>query len=459
MKLKDLSVYFCTGARNHDLLGLFDEKKISYEIDERVASFKALGAAKISQVPTIVCTTSGTAVSECLSGLIEAYYAHLPLVLISGDRPKKMHGTGAPQTIHHEIITKGHVRTYLDLELSDLETFDFSTCEYPLHLNILIDDTKPHDQQTILGSDLNRFHEFIKTKRTPLFLVSHENGSMRTFTEEFKKRGLNFHAESLSHARDLSEFDEKKLVSLFKKFDSIIRVGHTPLSKIWRLLEKEPKPVYHFDERNLPGMSYGEVMKVNSSDLLKSDFFKILDQYQFEKLPLSPRVYPFGKYSQAEPTKLKAIHDVIPEDSIVYLGNSLSIRFFELIQTKRFRVYGNRGVNGIDGQLATAIGMANRTSDTVYAILGDLTTFYDLSSLDGFPKNLKLVIMNNFGGQIFHELKLDERITLSHKKNFKKIAETFELIYSQRIDDFSHAQVLEIQSSRDETDLFLKDIS
>jgi hypothetical protein len=103
---------------------------------------------------------------------------------------------------------------------------------------------------------------------------------MRPFIEKFTSTKLSFYAETLSGGRDLSAIKtEKKLIELFNAgfFDSIIRIGHTPLTKIWRLLEKGPLPVFHFDSRNLPGLSFGEVLPLNSESLTQSnEFWKIL---------------------------------------------------------------------------------------------------------------------------------------------------------------------------------------
>ena len=81
LRVADLQkIYFCTGARNHDLLKIFSHERIQFEYDERMASFKALGFAKGLNSPAAICTTSGTAVSECVSALLEAKYADAPLV-------------------------------------------------------------------------------------------------------------------------------------------------------------------------------------------------------------------------------------------------------------------------------------------------------------------------------------------------------------------------------------------
>jgi 2-succinyl-5-enolpyruvyl-6-hydroxy-3-cyclohexene-1-carboxylate synthase len=117
-------------------------------------------------------------------------------------------------------------------------------------------------------------------------------------------------------------------------------------------------------------------------------------------------------------------------------------------------------VNGIDGQLATAIGIATGMQETLYCILGDITTLYDLTSLREMPKNLKVVIMNNKGGRIFDMLKLDKRIVLEHEFHFASICQAFGLSYAQKqVELLSDVQVLELFPDRHESESLLKEWS
>jgi 2-succinyl-5-enolpyruvyl-6-hydroxy-3-cyclohexene-1-carboxylate synthase len=462
-KVKDLSrIYFCTGARNHDLLKFFPEDKIQFEYDERMASFRALGNAKASRVPTAICTTSGTAVSECVSAMLEAKYSDVPLVLISGDRPKKMHGTGAPQTVDHEPLTVGARGSYFEITLSELADFEIKHPVYPLHINVLVDDTKAHGEKVTKSRDLSHFESFLGSLKRPLFLFSHEAESMRPFILKFASTNLPYYAEVMSGGHDISIIrTEKKLIELFRKnyFDGVVRIGHTPLSKVWRLLEQNPLPAFSFDSRNLPGMSFGEVMHMGSKGLMnEAQFWSTLEKVDipFEgDETVESFVNLTQKYPASELSVMKKLQDALPYDGRVYLGNSLIIRFFEMVQTKRFRIDGNRGVNGIDGQLATAIGIADTTKETVYCILGDITTRYDLSALAEIPPNFKLIIINNRGGRIFDMLKLDKRIVLEHDRDFSLIAPAMGLSYSQNIADLKTHQVIELRPTQEETDKFL----
>lgn len=464
MKLNLEKIYFCTGARNHDLLKAFDHYDVKFEYDERMASFKALGLSKVSKSPVAVCTTSGTAVAQCVPAMLEAYYSENPLILISGDRPKKLHGTGSPQTIEHEALTRSCRKTYIEIDIEDLPTLELQDLQFPVHINVLVDDTVKHDFKLKFQQNMSAFDDFITSFKKPLFIFSHEAHSMRPLVEKFAEKKLSFYAETLSGARDLSFIKtEKKMVELFQAgfFDCVVRIGHTPLTKVWRLLEKKPLPVFHFDSRNLPAMSFGEVLPMSSQELLASrHFLKLIDNllpYPVADETVWTLDELIKKYPESEISTFKNIHGKLKEDDTVYLGNSLVVRFFELTQTKKLFVHGNRGVNGIDGQLATAIGLASGTNQNVYCILGDVTTFYDLSSLREMPDNLHLIVMNNKGGRIFDMLNLDKRIVLEHEHDFKHIAEGLRLSYSNDLNDFRNVRILELFPDRTQSEQMLRE--
>jgi 2-succinyl-5-enolpyruvyl-6-hydroxy-3-cyclohexene-1-carboxylate synthase len=462
MKISELPfVYFCTGARNQTLLPLFNSDRLNFEIDERAASFKALGFAKSLQQPVAICTTSGTAVSECLSAMVEAFYSDVPILLITGDRPLRMQKTGAPQTINHEIITREYRKTYLEMSLSELQSFDLSTIHYPAHINVVIENESEKDSFLVrkYENSWEGFELFLRQNPRPLILISHETTSMRPFITSLLETGLPFYAESLSQGHDLSPIKfEIELVNALKNkcFTSVIRIGHTPLSKAWRMLESYHLPTFCFDSRGLTGLSYGSVLKYSSAELMEIELWwlRITNLSPF-LLPLKPTHFLkqlLTEFPESELACLSKMQEFIPEGSYLFLGNSLSIRFFEIIQTKNYKIYGNRGANGIDGQLATAIGLAQSTKENVYCILGDLTTRYDLSSLANLPKNLKLVIMNNYGGRIFEVMGMRTEMVMNQDFNFEKIIQAFGLNYARNnLEYFNSVQVFEFNPSNNDT--------
>jgi 2-succinyl-5-enolpyruvyl-6-hydroxy-3-cyclohexene-1-carboxylate synthase len=107
------------------------------------------------------------------------------------------------------------------------------------------------------------------------------------------------------------------------------------------------------------------------------------------------------------PVFQKVLHRV-PDDSLVVLGNSSIIRYAQLFPARPTLTYfANRGVSGIDGCLSTAAGIAHSSGKLTLAITGDLSFLYDSNALWNreLPVNLKIVVINNRGGGIFHILK------------------------------------------------------
>ena len=127
----------CAGARNAALLEALAraEKagvaRIWRHFEERSAGFFALGRTMETGKPCAVVTTSGTAVAELLSPVIEAFYQARPLVAITADRPEQFRGTGAPQTMDQTGIFGEHAWT------GGLETWDGRR---PLHWNVELED-------------------------------------------------------------------------------------------------------------------------------------------------------------------------------------------------------------------------------------------------------------------------------------------------------------------------------
>ena len=103
-------VVVCPGSRSAPLAlcAARDPRvRVHTRIDERSAAFFALGMARVTGRPAVVVMTSGTAVANCLPAVIEAAHAHVPLVVASADRPARLVGTGASQTIDQVGIFGG----------------------------------------------------------------------------------------------------------------------------------------------------------------------------------------------------------------------------------------------------------------------------------------------------------------------------------------------------------------
>ena len=110
-------VCICPGARNTALTIAFTNKSkvnATSHIDERSAGYFALGLSKKTIIPTVIITTSGTAVSNLFPSVIEAYMSSTPMIVLTADRPKNLVGTGANQTINQYNIFKDYVKSFID---------------------------------------------------------------------------------------------------------------------------------------------------------------------------------------------------------------------------------------------------------------------------------------------------------------------------------------------------------
>jgi len=88
-------------------------------IDERSAAFLALGHARVSGRPSALLCTSGTAAANYFPAIIEASLSHLPLVVLTADRPLDVQQAAAAQTIDQVKLYGDHVRSFFDLGLPD----------------------------------------------------------------------------------------------------------------------------------------------------------------------------------------------------------------------------------------------------------------------------------------------------------------------------------------------------
>lgn len=88
--------------------------RLHVRIDERSASFLALGLAKTHGRPVVIVTTSGTAAAHCHAAVIEADEAGVPLLVLTADRPPELRGTGANQTIDQLKLYGSAVRWFCE---------------------------------------------------------------------------------------------------------------------------------------------------------------------------------------------------------------------------------------------------------------------------------------------------------------------------------------------------------
>jgi 2-succinyl-5-enolpyruvyl-6-hydroxy-3-cyclohexene-1-carboxylate synthase len=420
-KLGVSQIFFGAGARNSELVSVLNGFKHNFILDERSGAFSALGLSKASNAPVVICTTSGTAVAECLPAVIEAYYSRVKLIILSADRPARLHGTHAPQTIEQSNIFSSYVNSQYSGTLKDYKKKNIC---YPFQINLEIDDNKYDNKEESTCLSLESVKEKLDMKKYPLVVLTEGGQFSKEQLRILTQANFLFYIECTSEHKTndlkIQSLQEKTVLRLLerKEIDLIIKDGMTPFSKIWRELDRKYINVEVLSYQNSKhglgrGFSFDELPTElhikNKKDPLETNMGMLLKEF-----PLS------------EVATYNTIKEDIQKSDIVYVGNSMAIRYWQLVDDTENKIFASRGANGIDGQLSTAIGIAMSSNVQVHCIVGDLTFLYDIGSLvSQIPSNLKIHVVNNFGGRIFERINVSPGMKLEHKQKIKNIISGF----------------------------------
>ena len=479
---------FSPGSRSTTMAMLFKEHEgfeTYMNIDERSASFMALGIAKAHKEPTVLVCTSGSAVAHYLPAILEAQYSGIPLIVLSADRPHTLLHVGAPQTVdQHKIFgttvnyfeelavpQESHYYTYPRQVARKAYMKAMDTKKGPVHINVplfeplvpelsrnhfeagrssfkvvkpnyssvfgcdnrnnlthvnnAIDITHGNDGTKEINDLLERYERILILAGPQIDIDEAE--TIRFFGEALQAPIL---ADPLSNVRGCGT--SKVVISTYDallagqalwnelKPDCVIQFGQIVVSKrvqqmiaSWTDVEYvEVNPT--MDSMNPTGKTTIHMQasidvfthlhgKNNSSDTYLN-IWRRLDQAGKKQLSTAidePHCF--------EGRTIRELQKQIPEDGQIFVANSMTIRDFDYFWfsgESKAVLYGNRGVNGIDGTISTALGLAANGKPT-YLVTGDLSLFHDLNGLAvAKTHNLNLIIIlhNNDGGGIFEYL-------------------------------------------------------
>ena len=457
---------FSPGSRSTTMAMLFKEHEgfeTYMNIDERSASFMALGIAKAHKEPTVLVCTSGSAVAHYLPAVLEAQYSGVPLIVLSADRPHTLLHVGAPQTVdQHKIFgtavnyfeelavpQESHYYTYPRQVARKAYMKAMDTKKGPVHINVpLFEPLVPELSRNHFeagrssfkvvkpnyggafscddGNNLLERYERILILAGPQIDIDEAN-TIRSFGEALQAPIL---ADPLSNVRGCGASDV--VISTYDallagqalwhelKPDCVIQFGQIVVSKrvqqmiaSWTDVEYiEVNPT--MDSMNPTGKTTMHVQasidvfthlygKNNSSDT----YLNIWQRLEQEgKKQLSSAI---NEPHCFEGRTIRELQQYIPENGQIFVANSMTIRDFDYFWFSggsRAVLYGNRGVNGIDGTISTALGLAVNGRPT-YLVTGDLSLFHDLNGLavaKTHNLNLTIILHNNDGGGIFEYL-------------------------------------------------------
>ena len=455
----------CPGGRVAPFVEILSKNKhldLHSFFEERSAGFFALGKTK-SGSPSVILTTSGTAAVELLPSVMEAYYSSQSLVIITTDRPLKQTSHGSPQTLKtQKSLFKDYCKKTLQISsLKDISFKDWDLSQGSLHLNIsfkepLLDADIPNieipkkemrKQKKIVKSKKSNkdVSDFFKSCKKPLILVGdlkdEEKNEIKSLLES---SNLPFHTEALSgldHIKSRLLSSEKILSLALRKnmADGVIRIGGVPRCRFWRDLEDLKTPVLSLTrEPSFKALGRKSYLASITKDLsflkdnLKSVSFNtsLLKELDEEKLSEFKKI--LKKYPESEEAFFENFKKKVPENSQIFLGNSQPIRLWDLMafHKKKLQVRGQTGVNGIDGLISHFLGSLDQKKNN-FAFLGDLSLLYDMAGFWDSKKQApwQIVVINNFGGQIFSRLFKNKAYLNSHCLEFSSLAKLWGINY------------------------------
>ena len=513
---------FSPGSRSTTMAMLFTEYEgfeTYMNIDERSASFMALGIAKAYKEPTVLVCTSGSAVAHYLPAILEAQYSGVPLIVLSADRPHTLLHVGAPQTVDQQKIFGTAVNYYEELAVPQedhyytyprqvarkayMKAMDIK--KGPVHINVPLFEP--------LVPELDRKH--FEAGRSPYKVFKPNYGDVFSYQNRSNNTSNVSKASNVSYTKNTTDNNtnnpnnSNRLLAQYKKVlilagpqidvnevESIHSFAENlqapiladPLSNVrrWHKTDAiDDNHEFNINRSNDTDMTQEKqspdvVISTYDAFLADKDLWPVLKPdcvIQFGQIVVSKRVQqmvaswdnveyievyptmdsmnPMGKttiHMQAsidmftylfavknesnaylnrwqrldvagkaqlstaieEPScfegrTIRELQQHISDNSQVLVANSMTIRDFDYFWFSGESdavLYGNRGVNGIDGTVSTALGLATNHQPT-YLVMGDLSLFHDLNSLavaKTHNLNLTIILHNNDGGGIFEYL-------------------------------------------------------
>ncbi|AWV96878.1 2-succinyl-5-enolpyruvyl-6-hydroxy-3-cyclohexene-1-carboxylic-acid synthase [Arcticibacterium luteifluviistationis] len=450
-------VIICPGSRNAALTIAFTRQKglKCYSVsDERSAAYMALGMALQTGKTSVIICTSGTAALNFAPAVAEAYFQEIPLLVLTADRPPEWVHQYDGQTIFQENLYGKHVKKAFswspdqsELDISNAAALSNQALNIsqsqplgPVHINIPIrepfypdkiseisqewESSLPNKPNTTI--DVELFKETIKKYPKRLLVIGQQhNETVKKHAACFAdKFGFVLVADTIANANGKIKNHDQFLKHADKSVlnpDLLISTDMSLISKSLKLMLRNGAIKEHWHIQDNPSFIDPFRSLTKKVELKPSLFFEQLEtcqsiiidkEYKNAWLALEKKAETDIKSYFENPVFsefhiLKKLLSLIPADSIIHSGNSMSIRYINALQ--RFidpsvMIYCNRGTSGIDGSLSTAVGQAMTTDKNVYCILGDLSFQYDKNALWNryLPDNLKIIILNNAGGIIFN---------------------------------------------------------
>ncbi len=461
-------VVLCPGSRNAPIVHTISTHP-SFECyaitDERNAGFYAIGLALNGGCKVAVCCTSGSAVANLYPAITEAFYQQVPLIVISADRPAAWIGQMDGQTMPQLGIFNNMVKKSVNLpEVNSDEDEWYCNrlinealleCTHrgngPVHINIPI--SEPLFQFTIAELPKVRTIE----RYQGLNLYDRDYQPLIDKLNRFQKRMMVVGQMNLIYL-----FEKRDIKSLYKKFvwvsehlsnrtipgqpiknfdvalyamnaetkekmapELVITYGGHIVSKRLKTFLRQNPNLEHWHVS-----ADGEIVDLFGAlttviEMNPFEFLERISTLMDNKTPQFPlqwegfsKQIPEPEFAFSEMSAIGALIKRLPQDCALHLANSSTVRYAQLYSfPNSVEVCCNRGVNGIEGSLSSALGYASGFDKLNFIVIGDLSFFYAMNALWGnnTQSNVRVLLLNNGGGEIFHTLTGLEMSGTSHK--------------------------------------------
>jgi len=490
------------GSRSTPMaIALASNSKIALHVfhDERSASFAALGIGMQSGIPAVLLCTSGTAAAQFFAAVIEANYSHVPLLVCTADRPPELQGVGAPQTINQTNLYGTFVRKFIDVGLADdaksskwrtIARDAFSATvgvnRGPCHVNLpfreplvgiagslpVADSHSPvrMSADVATASERKKLSLALRAERG-IIIAGNGIDQPRFILELAAKLKWPVFADSRSNCRVAPESSHGATVVscadvVLRHQPSaeslnptvVLRVGDPPVSKVvnqWlatcgaeqiavtqqpSLVDPDKVVTTHivgsfnelFMEMSRGADSRSETDWIGAWKRCEINARTALD----EELSKQTRL--------TEPLCAVTVSEAIAAGTNLVVSSSMPVRDLEWFAPPRdgVRVFSNRGVNGIDGVVSTAVGVALSSKSPTALLIGDIAMLHDSNGLLNLIRRdaqLKIIVIDNEGGGIFSFLpqaqamegdQFEQLFGTPHSVDFAALAKTHGIAFT-----------------------------
>lgn len=440
--------------------------KVWMHVDERSAGFFALGMAKSHHEPVALLCSSGTAGANYYPAVIEAAQSNVPLIVLTADRPHELRDNGAPQAIDQIKLYGDYAKWFMEMAIPSCSLTRYirtaasravavssSVPAGPVHLNFpfrdpltpdlsyagLFSDGREDYQPWVQAKDYTRvlddgsvaaYIEKLAYKKGIIVVGPQENKELAEPLYALAEAlGYPVLADSLSMCRHVNSSNRMEGYDAFLRgeVDSslypevILRFGAMPVSKAYTLFVNKAESPLHIvvDENGWrdPTLSSSDMPFVSPIEFVKnllpaaqqlelSDSMWLNTWKEVNEVTLNLLREGLETEGLFEGDVFRELAGILKKDDFLFVGNSMPIRDLEnffLPEGPRPTIMANRGANGIDGIISTALGASIDYSSCVL-VIGDLSFYHDMNGLlltKLYEINLTIVVVNNDGGGIF----------------------------------------------------------